>query len=124
MRKGRPGDESARAIVAGQNQAHAVLADARTALKSGDSNRCQQLLEQVESMNVALTAAGDDNPAALRKDLEVFVASRSGGAAPGAIAKNTKPSPGKAGSKPANLGGELLAEALSLLHISESTRPY
>ena len=114
LRKGKPGTEAASAIVARQNQARALLADARTALKSGDSNRCQQLLEQVESMNVALTAAGDDNPAALRKDLEVFVASRSGGAAPGAIAKNTKPSPGKAGSKPANLGGELLAEAAAL----------
>ncbi|MFM8934149.1 MAG: hypothetical protein ACKOS8_19970, partial [Gemmataceae bacterium] len=110
LRKGKPGTEAASATVARQNQARALLADARTALKSGDASRCQQLLEQVESMNVALTAAGDDNPAALRKDLEVFVASRSGGTAPGATAKNTKPAAGKPGAKPANLGGELLAE--------------
>ncbi len=113
LRKGKPGTEAASATVARQNQARALMADARTALKSGDANRCQQLLEQVESMNVALTAAGDDNPATLRKDLEVFVASRSGGTAPGATAKNTKPA-AKPGPKAGSVGGELLAEAAAL----------
>lgn len=115
LRKGKPGTEVASATVARQNQARALLVDARAALKAGDANRCQQLLEQVESMKVALTAAGDDNTAALRKDLEVFVASRSGSPS-GATAKNTKPAskPTKPGVDGASLGGELLAEAAIL----------
>lgn len=116
LRKGKPGTETASATVARQNQARALLSDARAALKAGDSNRCQQLLEQVEAMKVALTGPGDDNPATLRKDLELFVASRTGSNPGTAVTKNTKPAakPGKPGADAPSVGSELLAEAVSL----------
>ena len=114
LRQGKPGNETATATAARQNQARGLLADARAALKQGDANRCRQLLEEVESMKVALAAPGEDTPAVVRRDMEVFIASRAGNGASTASANPSKTGTGKPGTTAAPLASNLLTEAASL----------
>jgi type II secretory pathway component GspD/PulD (secretin)/tetratricopeptide (TPR) repeat protein len=59
-----------------QAQARKTLAEARVALKAGDTPRAVALAEQVKAMHVVLAAPGDDSPEAVLKDVERANASR------------------------------------------------
>jgi type II secretory pathway component GspD/PulD (secretin) len=51
-------------------QARSMLADARVAMKTGDTDKAAVLAAEVKDMHVALTAPGDDSPEAVFRDIE------------------------------------------------------
>jgi type II secretory pathway component GspD/PulD (secretin) len=69
-----------------QAQARQALADAREALKAGDTARAKVLAEQVRSMHVVLNAPGDDSPEAVLKD-----ARKAGSGSRPSVAARTPP---------------------------------